>query len=151
LKWLLALHVISMVCWFAGLFYLPRLFVYHTNAKDSISIERFKIMERRLYYCITTPAALLTTFFGLWLLSLDYSYYATLNWMHLKLLLVAILWAYHIACGYYTYQFKQDNNRKHEKFFRFFNEIPTILLIAIVILVIVQPYLGPDVFEMLHL
>lgn len=149
MKWLLALHIISMVCWFAGLFYLPRLFVYHTQAKDTISLDRFKIMEHRLYYYITMPAAILTTAFGIALLIHRYDYYYQQNWMHLKLLLVCILWLYHLSCGYYTYLFRKDNNQKTERFFRIYNEAPTILLIAIVILVIVQPYLGPNVFDWL--
>jgi len=148
MKWLLALHIISMVCWFAGLFYLPRLFVYHASTTDEISLIRFKTMEYRLYYYITTPAAILTTIFGICLIALNYDYYYTQNWMHLKLFLVAILWCYHISCGYFAAKFKSGNNTKSERYFRIYNEAPTILLIAIIILVVVKPYLGPNIFDL---
>lgn len=139
MRWILALHIIAVVCWFAGLFYLPRLFVYHAQATDIISIERFKIMERRLYRGIMTPAAIASVFFGLWLLNYNLSYYLHASWMIAKLILVLILIGYHACCGYYVKQFANDKNKHTHKFFRFFNEFPTLLLIAIVILVVVQP------------
>ena len=139
MKWILALHLISMVCWFAGLFYLPRLFVYHTEASDTISIERFKIMERRLYYAITLPAGLLTTLFGIILISQNPSAYLPYAWMQVKLLLVTVLWIYHLICGYFVTVFKLNQNQRASVFFRFFNEIPTLLLIGIIILAVVQP------------
>lgn len=139
MRWILALHIISVVCWFAGLFYLPRLYVYHTQAEDKISIERFKIMEWRLYYAITTPAAVATIISGMWLLGFNLAAYHSAGWMHIKLLLVLILIIYHIFCGIMLNAFKHDNNIHSEKFYRIFNEVPTLLLIAIVILVVVQP------------
>lgn len=135
-----AFHLIAMVAWFAGLFYLPRLFVYHANAVDGISIERFKIMERRLYYGITWPSALLTTVLGILLISYNPSYYLKSAWMHAKLSLVVLLWVYHLACGYFLKQFAKDTNSKKANFYRVFNELPTLLLVGIVILVVVKPF-----------
>jgi putative membrane protein len=136
----LALHIIFMVAWFAGLFYLPRLFVYHATAQDALGIARFKVMERRLYYGIMTPAALLTLFFGIGMLSTQWGYYLHANWMQAKLSLVGLLILFHIYCGWQVYLFKHDQNRRSDRFFRLLNEIPTLLLIAIVLLVTVQPF-----------
>lgn len=136
--WVKAFHIIFVICWFAGLFYLPRLMVYHTQATDLISQERFKVMERRLYYGIMWPAGILTTVFGLWLLSFNILGYLTLGWMHAKLGLVLLLWIYHLSCGFCVKQFKRNHNTRTEKFYRIFNEIPTVLLIAIVILAVVK-------------
>ena len=133
-----AFHIIAMVAWFAGLFYLPRLFVYHADAHDKISLDRFKIMERRLYYAITWPAAVLTTVLGVWLISYNSSYYLSAGWMHAKLTLVLLLWIYHGFCGYFVKQFAQDHNTKGHRFYRFFNEAPTVMLIAIVLLVVLK-------------
>ena len=135
-----AFHIIALVAWFAGLFYLPRLYVYHADTTDSISIERFRIMERRLYYGITWPAAILTTGLGLWLISYNFNYYLKAGWMHAKLSLVIILWVYHLLCGYFVRRFAKDAPVKTALFFRAFNEIPTILLVGIVILVVVKPF-----------
>ncbi|STX29119.1 transmembrane protein [Legionella beliardensis] len=135
-----AFHIIAMVAWFAGLFYLPRLFVYHAAAKDKISDDRFKIMERRLYYGITWPAALLTTGLGIWLLTFNPSYYLKAPWMHAKLTLVIIVWLYHLGCGYFLKCFARDSNCRAVLFFRIFNEIPTVLLTGIVLLVVVKPF-----------
>ncbi|WP_031565848.1 protoporphyrinogen oxidase HemJ [Legionella wadsworthii] len=132
-------HIIALVAWFAGLFYLPRLFVYHADTHDEISISRFKIMERKLYYAITWPAAILTTLLGIWLFSYNPSYYIKAGWMHAKLALVIVLWIYHLLCGHYLKIFAQDKNQNNDRFFRFYNEIPTLLLIGIVILVVVKP------------
>ncbi|WP_454783676.1 protoporphyrinogen oxidase HemJ [Legionella sp. WA2024007413] len=137
--WIKAFHIIAMVSWFAGLFYLPRLFVYHADTQDEPSLIRFKTMERRLYYGIMWPAAILTTFFGLWLLSYNLSYYMSVGWMHAKLSLVIILWVYHLLCGYYLKAFSRNQNQKNSRFFRIYNEFPTLLLIGIVILVVVKP------------
>ncbi len=128
-----------MVAWFAGLFYLPRLFVYHADTHDETSLNRFKIMEKRLYYGITWPAAIGTTLLGLWLLSYNPSYYLKAGWMHAKLSLVVILWIYHVLCGHYLKAFAQDKNQKSTRFFRIYNELPTLLLIGIVILIVVKP------------
>ncbi|KTD62730.1 protoporphyrinogen oxidase HemJ [Legionella shakespearei] len=135
-----AFHIIALVAWFAGIFYLPRLFVYHADANDPISIARFKIMERRLYYGITWPASLLTTLLGILLLSFNLPYYMKAGWMHAKLSLVILLWIYHFACGHYLKLFAADKNLKKPRFFRIFNEIPTLLLIGIVLLVVVKPF-----------
>ncbi|PWY55275.1 protoporphyrinogen oxidase HemJ [Legionella qingyii] len=134
-----AFHIIAMVAWFAGLFYLPRLFVYHADTQDETSLTRFKIMERRLYYGITWPAAILTTLLGIWLISYNLSYYMSVGWMHAKLSLVVILWIYHLLCGHYLKLFAQHKNQKNSRFFRIYNELPTLLLIGIVILVVVKP------------
>jgi putative membrane protein len=109
-------------------------------AEDSISLDRFKIMERRLYYGITWPAAILTTVFGLWLIYFNMDYYLKAGWMHAKLSLVLLLWIYHLTCGYYLKAFAQDKNIKSSRFYRIFNELPTLLLISIVILVVVKPF-----------
>jgi putative membrane protein len=138
-RWVLAFHIIAMVAWFAGLFYLPRLFFYHSVSSDKLSIERFKIMEHKLFFFIMTPAGIITTFLGLWLLSSNFSGYLHQSWMHTKLLLVACLWAYHIYCGKLLYDFKNNRNQYMGHFYRWFNEVPTILLILIVIMVIVKP------------
>ena len=137
--WIKALHIIAMVTWFAGLFYLPRLFVYHADAKDALSIARFKIMERRLYYGITWPGGLLTTGLGLWLLFGYMPYMLHQGWMHAKLGLVCGVWFYHLMCGSLMRQFRRDKNKYSSRFYRIFNEAPTLLLIAIVVLVVVKP------------
>lgn len=134
-----AFHIIAMVAWFAGLFYLPRLFVYHAEARDEISLERFKLMEKRLYYGITWPAGLLTSLLGLMLLQ-GYSFYLKAGWMHAKLLLVGLLWIYHLVCGYFLKCFARNKNQPSSRFFRLFNELPTLFLIVIVILVTVKPF-----------
>lgn len=135
-----ALHIIAMVAWFAGLFYLPRLFVYHADTKDQISIERFKIMEHRLYYYIMLPSALLTLLFGFILFSFSANYYAHATWMQLKLGLVTVLIFFHLYCGQCVHDFKIDKNQHSSLFYRWLNEFPTLLLIAIVIVVEVHPF-----------
>ncbi len=139
MQWILAFHVIFMVTWFSGLFYLPRLFMYHALSTDQISQARFKIMERKLFWIIMTPAAILTGIFGFWLLTLNWEYYSHQLWMHAKLILVLLLCFYHLFCFYVLREFKYDRNRFSSTFFRFFNEVPTVFLFAIVILVIVKP------------
>ncbi len=136
--WIKAFHIIFVVCWFAALFYLPRLMVYHVGGDKTLSAQ-FKIMERRLYYGIMWPSAILTTISGIWLLSYSFQWYMTFGWMHAKLGLVLILWIYHLYCGHCLKLFKADKNQHGEKFFRWLNEFPTILLISIVILVVVKP------------
>lgn len=140
MSWLKAFHIIAVVCWFGGLFYLPRLFVYHAMAEDHISRERFKIMERKLYRGIMTPAMVATLILGFWMLAQHWDYYRTQGWLHAKLALVAVLVVYHHLCLRYMKQFARDENRKSHRFFRVFNEIPVLLLIAIVILVVVKPF-----------
>ena len=126
-----------MVTWFAGLFYLPRLFVYHAQAADAISIERFKIMERKLYFGIMTPGAILTVLFGAWLWL---GYGITGGWLHAKLALVVVLVAYHVYCGKLLGDFKRDRNRHGHVWYRWFNELPVLILIGVVILVVVKPF-----------
>lgn len=138
--WLKAFHLISIVCWFAGLFYLPRLFVYHSEASDTISLERFKVMERKLYYGIMLPSMLLTIFFGLALFMQHMAIYKTAGWMHTKLLLVFFLIGYHHICGRYLKQFAENKNKHSSRFYRIFNEVPVVFLIAIIILAVVRPF-----------
>jgi len=138
--WVKAFHIIFMVTWFAGLFYLPRLFVYHAMAKDPISIERFKIMERKLYYGIMLPGGIITAVLGITLILINgWTTYATAGWMHTKLTLVVILIGYHIYCGKLLKAFKKDQNQHSHVFYRWFNEFPVVLLIAIIILVVIRP------------
>lgn len=138
--WIKSLHVIFMTTWFAGLFYLPRLFVYHAMTEDEISNERFKIMERKLFYGIMTPGGILTIVFGLIMLfGYAWQAYSNMLWLHIKLGLVVILIVYHIYCGKLLKDFKHNRNTKSHVFYRWFNEFPVLLLIAIVILVIVRP------------
>ena len=136
--WVKAFHIIFMVTWFAGLFYLPRLFVYHAQAADSISIDRFKTMERRLYRGIMTPSAVLTIAFGLWLWL---GFGITGGWLMAKLVLVAILIAHHIWLGFLMRDFARDRNRHSHVFYRWINEIPAApILFLVVILVVVKPF-----------
>lgn len=135
--WIKSFHIIAMITWMAGIFYLPRLFVYHANAEDKISNDRFKIMERKLYFGIATPGMLLTLFFGFWLW-LGYGFSG--NWLMLKLGLVALLVAYHVYCYKFLVDFKNDRNHKGHVFFRWFNEFPVFVIIGIVILVVVKPF-----------
>jgi len=140
--WIKAWHIIFMVTWFAGLFYLPRLFVYHAmcdaaKAEDATSIARFKIMERKLFYGIMTPGGILTITFGLWLWL---GYGVSGGWLYAKLTLVALLVAYHVYCGKLLRDFKHDRNRHNHVYYRWFNEVPVIVLIAITILVTVKPF-----------
>ena len=136
--WIKSFHIIFMVAWFAGLFYLPRLFVYHTLSEDKISIERFKVMERKLYAGIMTPCMILTVGLGLWLW-LGYGFRG--GWMHAKLALVLLLIAHHFYLGKLIRDFKADRNKHGHVFYRWLNEIPTLpALIGIVILVVVKPF-----------
>lgn len=137
--WIKAFHIIAMVAWFAGLFYLPRLFVYHAGTQDETSLARFKIMERRLYYGIMTPAAIATIAFGAWLIHFNAHYYLHAAWMHAKLGLVLVLIGYHHYCGRLLKAFKQDRNTHSALFYRWFNEVPTVILIGVVLLVVLKP------------
>ncbi len=139
--WVKAFHIIFMVTWFAGLFYLPRLFVYHAMADDGVSLERFKVMERKLFYGIMTPGAALTIVLGVWLLW-DYAWeaYSHSGWLHAKMMLVALLVVYHVYCGKLLLDFKHGRNRRGHVFFRWLNELPVLALIAIIILVVVRPF-----------
>lgn len=138
--WLKAWHLITMVSWFAAIFYLPRLFVYHASCEDQISKERFKIMERKLYYGIMTPAGILTLILGGWMLY-DYAWaaYGDQTWLHIKLGLIGLLCLYHVYCGKLRRDFAEDRNLHSHVWYRWFNEIPVLLLMAIVILATVKP------------
>jgi putative membrane protein len=138
--WLKALHIVSMVCWFAGLFYLPRLFVYHSMSEDAASRERFCIMERKLYRGIMGPAMIATLAFGIWLISLNPSGYFSQAWMHVKLTLVVLLIGYHHVCGAQVKRFARGEKGRSHVYYRWFNEIPVLILLAIVILVVVKPF-----------
>lgn len=139
--WVKAFHIIFVVTWFAALFYLPRLFVYNAMCDDNAGNDRFKTMERILYRGIMTPSAVLTLIFGAWMLS----YYSldqilVMHWLHVKLVLVALLFGYHFYCGHLVKQFKNDNNQHSHVFYRWFNELPVLVLIAVIILAVVKPF-----------
>ncbi len=144
--WIKALHIIGVVCWFAGLFYLPRLFVYHAMSEDAVSRERFQIMERKLYRGIMMPSMLFTLVFGGLLLFMNWPAYQKAAWMHAKLLLVFFLIGYHHICGAFVRKFVQGDkcvpfqNPRSHVFFRWFNEVPVVMLILIVVLVEVQSF-----------
>ena len=140
MEWVKALHVISVIAWMAGMLYLPRLFVYHAVAEiGSDKSETFKVMERRLLRGIMTPAMIASWIFGLWMIFaglVDFS----AGWLHLKLAMVLLLTACHGILAKYTRLFAQDKNTRPQKFFRIINEVPTVLMIVIVIAVIVKPF-----------
>ncbi len=138
--WVKAFHIIAVICWFAVLFYLPRLFVYHAQATDALSNERFKLMEHKLYRQIGTPSFLLSVILGGWLTYDSWAFYKTQGWLHAKLFLVFLLIGYHHMCGAYVKKFARDANTKTHVFYRYFNEVPVVLLIAIVVLVVVKPF-----------
>src|SRR5258708_3617394 len=135
--WIKSFHIIFIVTWFAGLFYLPRLFVYHAMSEGRASVERFKIMERKLFFGIMTPGAVLTLVSGAWLW-LGYGFHG--GWLAAKLALVAVLVAYHLYCGRLMYAFKRDHNRPGHVFYRWLNEFPVLLLLPIVLLVEFPPF-----------
>lgn len=138
--WIKALHIVAVICWFAGIFYLPRLFVYHAAADDQISKDRFKIMERKLYRGIMTPSMIATIIFGVWLTVLGWDYYKTAGWFHAKVTLVVLLVIYHLWCGRIRIKFENDENTKSHVYYRWFNELPVFILLAVVILVVVKPF-----------
>jgi putative membrane protein len=137
--WIKAFHIIAVVTWFAGLFYLPRLFVYHAQSEDSISNERFKVMERKLYRGIMLPSMGLAIGLGIWMLMLMPAWLAQ-GWMHAKLSLVAALVVYHFSCAVLLKQFAEDRNTRSHVFYRWFNEAPVLVLVGAVILVVVKPF-----------
>lgn len=138
--WVKAFHIIAVVCWFAAIFYLPRLFVYHAMSEDTASIERFKVMQRKLYRGIMTPSMIATVILGIWLISYNVDYYMSQGWLHAKLSLVVLLIGFHFYCGHIMKQFRDDANTKSHKFFRVLNEVPVFALVAIVILAVVRPF-----------
>ena len=134
--WYKTLHIIFMVTWFAGLFYLPRLFVYHAMSEDQISHNRFVIMERKLYWGIMTPGAILTILFGVLLIE----YHGFSLWLKAKIFLVFLLVIYHLWCGQILKSLKLGNNTKSHVWFRVFNEVPVVFLVAIIYLVVFKPF-----------
>ena len=132
--WIKSLHIIFMVSWFAGLFYLPRLYVHHAMTTDAATSERLKIMERKLFFFIA-PWAILTIVVGLWLW-LGYGYSGT--WLTIKLVLVVLLVIYHLVCGMFMVDFREDRNVRSHVFYRWFNELPLLLLVGIVFLVVLK-------------
>jgi putative membrane protein len=136
--WVKSFHIIFMVTWFAGLFYLPRLFVYHASSEDGISIERFKVMERKLFWGIATPGGIITIALGFWLIEISGFSYSAL-WLQAKLAAVGVLVLYHIWCGKLVLDFKLDRNRHTHVWYRLFNEFPVLILIAAVLLVELKP------------
>ncbi|MEN8107699.1 MAG: protoporphyrinogen oxidase HemJ [Pseudomonadota bacterium] len=138
--WFKALHIIFMVTWFAGLFYLPRLFVYHADCKDETGHQRFLIMERKLF-AIMTIGAVLTAIFGFWMLgAYAWDAYSQTGWLPVKLVLVALLVTYHVACLKVMRDFRNGTNRHSHVYYRWFNEAPALLLIAIVLLAVAKPF-----------
>ena len=136
--WVKSLHIVFLVSWYAGLFYLPRLFVYHAMATDAVGIERFKVMERKLYYGIMAPSAVLTIASGAWLWL---GYGISGGWLYAKLAIVAVLVAHHFWLGRLMREFREDRNRHGDVFYRWINEIPALpALIAIVLLVLFKPF-----------
>jgi putative membrane protein len=138
--WLKALHLIFMVAWFAGLFYLPRLFVNHAMTEHQETREQFKVMERKLYR-FTTPWMVLTLVFGFWMLY-DYAWaaYGSMLWLHIKLLLIGILVAFHFYCGKLVKLFAQDKNTKSHVWYRYFNEVPAVILFIMIPLAVLKPF-----------
>ena len=134
--WYKTLHIVFMVTWFAGLFYLPRLFVYHALSDDKISRDRFMVMERKLFWGIMTPGAILTIIFGILLIQ----YHEFLLWLKIKIFLVALLGVYHIWCGKIMIDFKNNRNTHGHVWFRVFNEIPVVILFVITYLVIFKTF-----------
>ena len=137
--WLKALHIIFVISWFAGIFYLPRLFVHHAMSEDAATRERLTIMERKLYRFVT-PFAFLSLFFGLWMAWLNWDYFSSAGWFHAKALLLVLLFAYHFYCGHLVRLFAENRNHRSHVFYRFFNELPVLALFAIVILAVVKPF-----------
>ena len=134
-----SIHLIAVISWMAGLLYLPRIFVYHSEANHDSQKEVFKIMERKLYNYIMMPAMLLSWIFGLALIhSIGFSSFSEL-WMQIKIILVVILTFYHFSLGKYLNDFALDSNQKTSKFFRIYNEIPTIILVVVIFVVIFKP------------
>lgn len=139
-QWVLAFHLIAVICWFAALFYLPRLFVYHAMSEDQISIERFKVMERKLYRGIANPSMIATILLGLWLVWMAPQAYIGQIWFHLKIALVVLLVIYHHLCLMHMKKLANAQSDKTHIYFRVFNEVPVLFLVLIVILVIVKPF-----------
>ncbi len=138
--WVKTFHIVSVVCWFAVLFYLPRLFVYHSMTEDDIGKERFKVMERKLLRAIGNPSMIATYIFGIWMVILNWDYYKMETWFWVKMFMVILLTGYHHMCIYYFKKFRDDIMPANHVFFRVFNELPVFLLVAIVAMVVVRPF-----------
>ena len=138
--WLKAFHIISVITWFAGIFYLPRLFVYHATTNDEISDERFKVMEHKLYRLIMTPSMLITVGLGFWMLALGWQALHLSVWIWLKIGLVASLVGFHLHCGQIINAFAEGQNERSERFFRIYNELPVVILVPVVLLVVLKPF-----------
>lgn len=134
--WVKSFHILFVVTWMSGLLYLPRLYVYHAQADDEIGMERFKVMERKLFFGIATPGGVISLITGFWLW-LGYGFSGA--WLHYKLLAVAVLILYHILCLKYMIDFKKNQNSKSHVFYRWFNELPVLVLMAIILLVVFKP------------
>ncbi len=137
--WIKAFHIMAVVTWFAGLFYLPRLFVYHAMSEDQVSRERFKIMERKLYRGIMTPSMVVTIGLGIWMLMIMPQWLQQ-GWLHAKLTLVVLLIGYHFLCGAQLKRFARDANQRSHIFYRWFNEAPVLVLVGAVLLVVLKPF-----------
>jgi putative membrane protein len=135
--WIKTFHIVFMVAWYAGLFYLPRLFVYHAMAEDTASRERFKVMERKLYRGIMTPSMIATLGLGFWLW---FGYGFQGGWLHAKVAIVALLVIHHFWLGRLVGVFARDENRRSHVFYRWINEIPLLYLIGAVALVVIKPF-----------
>ncbi len=141
-----AFHLVAVIAWMAALFYLPRLYVYHAGTEDEAGNERFKMMERKLYKAIANPAMMASIALGIGILFTPtvqgglFDLWVSQGWFHAKMTLVALMLVYHFMCKYHLKQFAEDKNTKSHVYFRWFNEVPTVLLILIVILVIVKPF-----------
>ena len=138
--WIKAAHIIAAVCWFAGLFYLPRLFIYHASADDPGGRDRFVVMESKLYRIIMNPAMMATLLFGFWALVLAWSAHGTSLWLWLKVALVLALVGYHHYCRRIMRQLAGGESSHGERFLRLFNEAPTLALVLIVVLAVVRPF-----------
>lgn len=139
-EYIKAFHIIAMVCWFAGIFYLPQLFVYHAMSDDKTSLDRFIIMERKLYRGIMNPAMMATWLLGLSMVVMNWQIYKTQGWLHAKITLVILLTIYHIMCGKFRIKLMENHQFKSHVYWRWFNEVPVFILIAVVILVVVKPF-----------
>jgi putative membrane protein len=135
-----ALHIIAMVCWFAGIFYLPRLFVYHAMSDDKTSQDRFAVMERKLYRGIMNPSMMATWVLGLSMVVMNWQVYKSQGWLHAKITLIILLTVYHVLCGRFRLKLVDNPQYKSHVYWRWFNEVPVLILIAVVLLVVLKPF-----------
>ena len=135
-----ALHIIAMVCWFAGIFYLPRLFVYHAMSEDKASQDRFVVMERKLYRGIMNPSMMATWVLGLSMVVMNWQVYKGQGWLHAKITLIILLTVYHVLCGRFRLKLVDNPQYKSHVYWRWFNEVPVLILIAVVLLVVLKPF-----------